>query len=131
MLVSNGTTGVVANENLIKYDNGFKDRTTKRSVGFKSEFVTARAMTVHKSQGNEFSYVGIIVLGGWSEAPLEIMYTALSRFKGKVYLYGTGRELDDTFLNKRFMPAVGVKATQELTKEYARKSNVAKRRKLH
>ncbi len=117
-LVANGTTGVVAEFNLIKYDNGYKDkRLQKATSNFHSKFVTARAMTVHKAQGNEFTYTGIIIAEKSHIKPqIEIMYTALSRFKRKVYLFGTQKDLDDIFIRGRFAPAIQEQYVQQFAK---------------
>jgi hypothetical protein len=104
LLVANGVIGKVKTSNLIIYENGFRD-TARKKHGFRSEFVAARAMTVHKSQGNEFSELGLIVVGGWHKPPLEFIYTALSRFKGKVYVVGTRQDIRDTFQSE-FRPII-------------------------
>ncbi len=123
LLVTNGTTGVVKDENIIKYDNTYKDKkgkeTVRRPTGFRSTFVIARAMTVHKAQGNEFNYVGIIVVGGWSNPPIELIYTAMSRFKEKVYVYGRTKDLDDIFKKGVFKPLVDSVTIQELSAVHA------------
>ncbi len=124
LLVSNGTTGVVASPCVVKYDNKYVDRKARKPSaarpcgGFRSNFVVSRAMTVHKAQGNEFTYTGIILIGGWAKPQIEIMYTALSRFKRKVYVFGQSRDLDDVFIRGQFIPAVDLKVVRELTARY-------------
>jgi exodeoxyribonuclease V alpha subunit len=90
MLVANGVTGEYEKRpkgDRILYTNGFIDTETKR--GFRSQWEAARCMTVHKAQGNEFSEEGIVVLTKWyGPLPLELLFTAVSRFKTKVTIYG-------------------------------------------
>ena len=55
----------------------------------------AFATTVHKSQGSEFDDVAV-VLPPTGENPLltrEILYTAITRTKGDVYLYASDESL--------------------------------------
>jgi exodeoxyribonuclease V alpha subunit len=99
LFVANGVIGKVAGRNMIVYDNDYIDK--RRPVhGFHSTFETARAMTVHKSQGNEFSETGIILLGGTREIRVELIYTALSRFKNQVFLIGTSYDVNKAFQGK-------------------------------
>lgn len=105
MLVANGITGQIVDPNEIRYDNGFVDylvTVNDKPPTFKSKFVCARCMTVHKAQGNEFDVPGIIVLSNWGGAsfPLELMYTALSRFKHSVSVYGTTSAINKAFSGK-------------------------------
>jgi ATP-dependent exoDNAse (exonuclease V) alpha subunit len=106
LMVANGVIGEVKSRFKVVYENNFTDY-RDGVKGFHSKFVTARAMTVHKSQGNEFEECGIILLGGHADASskLEYVYTALSRFKRKVYLLGTRSEINRTFRGS-FNPAV-------------------------
>jgi exodeoxyribonuclease V alpha subunit len=101
ILVANGCIGIVKTSRQINYANGFKDTLKKATGQFRSAFAPARAITVHKSQGNEFDVVGIVVIGGYPDPPLELLYTAMSRFKQKLYIVGVGREVDELFA-KRF-----------------------------
>lgn len=55
----------------------------------------AFASTVHKSQGSEYNDVAVL-LPPDGESPLltrEILYTAITRTKGKVYLYGSDKSI--------------------------------------
>jgi exodeoxyribonuclease V alpha subunit len=104
LLVANGVIGTVTSRNMIVYDNDFVDK--RRPVhGFHSKFEVARAMTVHKSQGNEFSETGIILLGGMRQIHIELIYTALSRFRTNVFLIGTSYDVRKTF-EAKFSPSV-------------------------
>lgn len=102
MLVSNGVCGT-AKANSVVYDNGYTDS------GFKTtKFVPCRAMTVHKSQGNEYEVHGIVVVvryGGGS-VPIELMYTAISRFKSSCAVYITKRMVQSVFFGEGFKAAV-------------------------
>jgi exodeoxyribonuclease V alpha subunit len=88
LLVANGVTGRKISEKCVQYDNGYLDVFKTK---FLTRFVPARCMSVHKSQGNEFDTHGIIVLSSWKgdNVPLELIYTAMSRFKGSVHVFGT------------------------------------------
>ncbi len=120
ILVANGTRGTIKTTGLVVYDNGFRDSkikvpTERRPKGFRSEFEVARAMTVHKAQGNEFNIYGIVIVGGWGGSPpLELLYTALSRFKGKLAVFGAGRDLDKMFRRGEFKPILDVAKIAEL-----------------
>lgn len=93
MLVANGVMGNLLDK-VVTYENDFVDK--MRAGKFASVFEMARCLTVHKSQGNEFDGLGIIVLTAWyGSVPLELMYTALSRFKGRVYVFGTKETIRD------------------------------------
>lgn len=97
ILVSNGVIGRVHSKRELIYDNGFIDEIKRGGRSFNTKFTAARAMTVHKSQGNEFSEVGVIVLGGVRDISLELIYTAISRFKTRVYMIGTARDVRRAF----------------------------------
>ncbi len=100
MVVANGDTGIIKDD-IIFYDQGFIDTKRRRTingttqVAHQTTFEDARCLTVHKSQGNEFEMEGIIVLTQWgnSSVPLELIYTALSRFKNKVTIFATNSML--------------------------------------
>lgn len=96
MLVANGTIGQVQSTRVVAYETGYMDH-RRPTRGFRSQFVPARAMTIHKSQGHEYSETGIILLGGWRNPPLEFIYTALSRFKNRVYVVGTTDDIRAAF----------------------------------
>jgi exodeoxyribonuclease V alpha subunit len=99
LLVANGTMGKVETSQVISYDNHYRDR-KHRTKGFATTFIAARAMTIHKSQGNEFQETGIIVLGGWWQPSREFIYTALSRFKGRVKVIGTQKDIRENFCSQ-------------------------------
>lgn len=113
LLVANGVTGKLLENGTVEYDNGFTDK--KRKSGYMSLFDVARCMTVHKSQGNEFGEDGIILLTSWKgDPPLELMFTALSRFKKNVTIFGTAKmvasalngRFDSTNVNKKAISAL-------------------------
>lgn len=95
VLVSNGTCGTLKPA-CVAYDNGFTDK------GHASCFEPCRCMTVHKAQGNEYSVRGIVVLAPWKggEPPLQLLYTALSRFKTEVIVIGTPQLVQQAFRAK-------------------------------
>lgn len=116
--VANGMLGEVLSKNVVSYENGFDD--TRRVGGkFASSFAPARAMTVHKSQGNEFSGLGVVVVGGWKSPPAEIVYTALSRFKQRVVVVGTKEDVREAFVAS-FCPAVDANLSSKLRGIFAR-----------
>lgn len=59
--------------------------------GYLTQAETAFAMTIHKSQGSEFGEV-LVLLPDTTDVPIltrELLYTAVSRAKNKVYVQGT------------------------------------------
>jgi exodeoxyribonuclease V alpha subunit len=100
LLVANGVLGVCVNSQLVLYDNGYADKRNRRG-NFHSLFVPCRCMSTHKSQGSEFNKQGIIVLTNWhGPILLELIYTALTRFKKNVIVIGTGRQIQSCFHGK-------------------------------
>jgi ATP-dependent exoDNAse (exonuclease V) alpha subunit len=94
LLVANGTCGTVR-EGCVRYDNGFVDAGFKRT-----KFAPCRAMTVNKSQGNEYEVHGVVVVAPWNgPPPLELMYTALSRFKVSVAVFVRKTQTRQVFFN--------------------------------
>jgi exodeoxyribonuclease V alpha subunit len=89
----NGDTGIIrANENgvLMAWFEDSSGNLKAVLPGYLTQAETAFAMTVHKSQGSEFGQV-LVVLPDSSEIPIltrELIYTAVSRAKNKVYLQG-------------------------------------------
>lgn len=90
----NGDTGIIradANGVLMAW---FEDSTgALKSVlpGYLTQAETAFAMTIHKSQGSEFGQV-LVLLPDTTDVPIltrELLYTAVSRAKQKVYVQGT------------------------------------------
>lgn len=95
LLVANGTCGTVR-EGSVRYDNGFVDAGFKRT-----KFAPCRAMTVNKSQGNEYEVHGVVVVAPWNgPPPLELMYTALSRFKVSVTVFVRKTQTRQVFFNE-------------------------------
>ncbi|HEY8960548.1 exodeoxyribonuclease V subunit alpha [Chitinophaga sp.] len=90
----NGDTGIIrADENgaLMAW---FEDSTGALKTvlpGYITQAETAFAMTIHKSQGSEFGEV-LVLLPDTTDVPIltrELLYTAVSRAKNKVYVQGT------------------------------------------
>lgn len=90
----NGDTGIIRANDQGVLMAWFEDSTgTLRSImpGYLSEAETVFAMTIHKSQGSEFEEV-LVVLPSLADAPLltrELLYTAVTRAKKRVYIQGT------------------------------------------
>ncbi|MCW3462596.1 exodeoxyribonuclease V subunit alpha [Chitinophaga nivalis] len=89
----NGDTGIIrpnSNGTLMAW---FEDSTGGLKgvlPGYLTQAETAFAMTIHKSQGSEFGEV-LVVLPQVAEVPIltrELLYTAASRAKERVYLQG-------------------------------------------
>lgn len=94
----NGDTGIIrANEQGVLMA-WFEDSTgTLKSImpGYLSEAETVFAMTIHKSQGSEFDEV-LVILPPVADSPLltrELLYTAVTRAKKRVYLQGSGETI--------------------------------------
>jgi exodeoxyribonuclease V alpha subunit len=90
----NGDTGIIRPD-----ENGvlmawFEDSTgTLKAVlpGYLTQAETAFAMTIHKSQGSEFGEV-LVLLPNSADVPIltrELLYTAVSRARTKVYVQGS------------------------------------------
>ncbi len=94
----NGDTGIIrANEQGVLMA-WFEDSTgTLKAImpGYLSEAETVFAMTIHKSQGSEFDEV-LVVLPSIANSPLltrELLYTAVTRARKRVYLQGSGETI--------------------------------------
>lgn len=94
----NGDTGIIrANEEGVLMA-WFEDSSgTLKSImpGYLSEAETVFAMTIHKSQGSEFDEV-LVVLPALADTPLltrELLYTAVTRAKRKVYIQGSAETI--------------------------------------
>lgn len=99
--VANGVTGMLLENGNAVYNNGFIDE-KKKNGKMLTVFEPARAMTVHKAQGNEFAALGIVVVTTWGQPTglRELIYTALSRFKSQVVIFGTHRMVKSCFESK-------------------------------
>lgn len=90
----NGDTGIIRANDEGVLMAWFEDSSgTLRSImpGYLSEAETVFAMTIHKSQGSEFNEV-LVVLPSLADAPLltrELLYTAVTRAKKRVYVQGS------------------------------------------
>lgn len=89
----NGDTGIIRPDENGTLMAWFEDSNGNlRAVlpGYLTQAETAFAMTVHKSQGSEFGEV-MVILPETAEIPIltrELIYTAVSRARNKVYLQG-------------------------------------------
>jgi exodeoxyribonuclease V alpha subunit len=90
----NGDTGIIrADENGVLMA-WFEDSTGALKAvlpGYLTQAETAFAMTIHKSQGSEFGEV-LVLLPDATDVPIltrELLYTAVSRARQKVYVQGT------------------------------------------
>lgn len=90
----NGDTGIIrADENGVLMA-WFEDSTGALKAvlpGYLTQAETAFAMTIHKSQGSEFGEV-LVLLPDTTDVPIltrELLYTAVSRARHKVYVQGS------------------------------------------
>jgi len=99
MLVANGIMGT-KEAKVIRYENGYND--ILKDGKFKTMFMDARAITVHLSQGNEFSEFGLIVITENKKYAItaNMMNTALSRFKTGLFVIGTQAAIRKAFSGK-------------------------------
>ncbi len=119
LLVANGVIGrKKMKRETIEYENGYVDKKKKKTNKFNTQFEPARAMTVHKSQGNEFEETGFLVLGGnWQTIPLELTYTGLSRFRNDVVVFGTKKALEEAFCKAKFSNS----SDEDVLREYEKR----------
>jgi len=98
--VANGDVGVVMpREPKLLY---LPDRDKPIRLELLPETELAFASTVHKTQGSEYDDVAV-VLPPDGESPLltrEILYTAITRTKGKVFLYGSDKAIENCCMHK-------------------------------
>ena len=67
-----------------------RDSTRTLAYARLPECETAFAMTIHKSQGSEFDRVAVVLTDMAAErATRELLYTAITRARSKVTLYGS------------------------------------------
>lgn len=96
MKVVNGMIGK-RSEGRIVYRNEHVDK-KGRTGNFATDPRPARCLTTHKLQGSEFNETGQLVMTWFKGGiPAELTYTAMSRFKHKVIVYGESRVLDAAF----------------------------------
>jgi hypothetical protein len=88
-LASTGSRGKINKDGIVEYDNGFVD---KRKT---TRYVDARCLTVDRAQGSEFEGHGIII-PSWRKGGItaDLTYTAISRFRNSVAIYGSKAEVD-------------------------------------
>lgn len=92
--VTNGSVGVVMPGD--RQNLHLPDRAGPIRMELLPDTELAFASTVHKAQGSEYNDVAV-VLPPDGENPLltrEILYTAITRTKGKVFLYGSNKAID-------------------------------------
>lgn len=107
--VANGTCGTAIENIGVKYDNGYIDAKKE------TKFDPCRCMTINKSQGNEYSVHGVLVISPWmGPPPLELAYTGLSRFKKSVVVYGTKWMIESAMIKGRFAGIIDDKLSKSL-----------------
>ena len=90
----NGDTGIIRTDENGALMAWFEDSSGALKAvlpGYLTQAETAFAMTIHKSQGSEFGEV-MVVLPDSTDVPIltrELLYTAVSRARKKVYVQGT------------------------------------------
>ncbi len=93
----NGDIGIIdsrGTRDLQAFFPGHGDQTASLSLGRIPQHETVYAMTVHKSQGSEFDHVLLILPEQASGiANRQLVYTALTRAKGKVTIWADGAVL--------------------------------------
>lgn len=101
LLAATGSLGKLRQDGVVEYNNGFTDT---RKI---TEYVPAQCLTVDRAQGSEFEEHGIIV-PSWRKGGIgaEFTYTAISRFRHSVALYGSNAEINAA-LNARFVTRPG------------------------
>jgi exodeoxyribonuclease V alpha subunit len=105
MKVVNGMLGN-RKDGKITYKNRYKDKARKNGA-YMTEPKPARCLTTHKLQGSEFNETGQLVLTWFKNGiPAELTYTAMSRFKKKVIVYGDERIIDTAFKAKFSPPKI-------------------------
>ncbi|MBS1563211.1 MAG: ATP-binding domain-containing protein, partial [Bacteroidetes bacterium] len=91
----NGDTGIIrtdTNGQLMAWFEDSSGELKKVLPGYLAEAETVFAMTIHKSQGSEFGEV-LVILPKQTETALltrELLYTAVTRAKEKVYVQASG-----------------------------------------
>ncbi|MFY0252882.1 exodeoxyribonuclease V subunit alpha [Chitinophaga sp. 30R24] len=90
----NGDTGIIRPDEKGALMAWFEDSNGQLKAvlpGYLTQAETAFAMTIHKSQGSEFGEV-LVILPDTTDVPIltrELLYTAVSRAKSKVYVQGS------------------------------------------
>lgn len=94
LVLSNGSIGIVTHHR----DKENRNKTIKRyffselndvleKIDEESNFDLAYAITVHKSQGSDFEHVFLVIPKKFSLLSKEMIYTALTRAKKKLFLF--------------------------------------------
>lgn len=86
IILSNGSIGVInRHPDGVKYY--FRDAEFPlKWVDSEENFDLAYSITVHKSQGSDFNIVFLVIPNKWTLLSKELIYTALSRSKNKLFL---------------------------------------------
>ena len=88
MILSNGSIGVVNNHKGGETKYYFKDADfVLKWIDDEEQFDLAYSITVHKSQGSDFSNVFLIIPNKLNLLNKELIYTALTRSKQRLFLY--------------------------------------------
>ena len=101
----NGDTGICwpDEDNHIKvwFPDRNKEEPRKFSLGRLPNMETAWALTIHRSQGSEFDTVFIVLPPASSHlSGRELLYTAVTRAKKQVIIYGTTQDLKSSISNR-------------------------------
>jgi exodeoxyribonuclease V alpha subunit len=120
--IYNGDIGIIIDKNYKEKDDAGKPLPEKLAAYFLingklkeialmniSDYETAFAMTIHKSQGSEYDHVYIFLPSG-ADHPLlsrELLYTAVTRAKSKAVIYAT-EELIRNSIAKRIRRISGI-----------------------
>ena len=88
LILSNGSIGVVNNHKGGETKYYFKDADfVLKWIDDEEQFDLAYSITVHKSQGSDFSNVFLIIPNKLNLLNKELIYTALTRSKQRLFLY--------------------------------------------
>ena len=88
MVLSNGSIGIVTNHKGGEVKYFFKDADfVLKWVDDEEQFDLAYSITVHKSQGSDFSNVFLVIPNKLNMLNREIIYTALTRSKQRLFLF--------------------------------------------
>jgi exodeoxyribonuclease V alpha subunit len=82
----------------------FESRRVKLPIEVLGDLGHAYACTVHKSQGSEYKAVVIVLdVGQYTMLQRNLLYTAVTRAKGGVWIVATPTALDQAIRNNRLM----------------------------
>lgn len=101
----NGDVGIIRKDDKAVFKAWFEsvDGSVKQVLpGFISAYETVFAMTIHKSQGSEFTSVAVVLPNDENLAILtrELLYTGITRGKKEVVIFGNKAVIDSAALRK-------------------------------